>query len=120
MVDMNMAQKAVKSIWKDKLTVIEHQKVKKGNGATGFADVVVLENEPCKLSFQRVGAVDQQKAAKLVQSVSLICDKALEIKPGSKLIVLHEGNETAYTQSGKPAVYSVHQEIPVELFERWA
>lgn len=120
MVDMRFAQKAVKSLWKDKLTVVEHQKTKKENGVTGFIDVVVLKDEPCRLSFKRVAAANQQEAAKLAQSVNLICDKTLGIKPGSKLSVLHEGVVTAYKQSGKAAVYSAHQEIELNLFERWA
>ena len=120
MVDMRLAENAVKALWTDTLTVIEHQKVKKDNGATGFSEVTVLEKEPCKLAFKTVASVDQQEAAKLVQSVALLCDKTLEIKPGSKLVVTHQGRETAYVKSGKSAVYSVHQEIALELFERWA
>lgn len=120
MVDMRAAETAVKSLWRDTLTVVEHQKKKKENGVTGFEDVTVLEGEPCRIIFKTVAAVNQQEAAGLVQSVKLLCDQALEIRPGSKLIVLHEGAESAYKQSGKPAVYSVHQEIMLEPFERWA
>lgn len=118
--NMKLAERAVKSLWRDRLTVIEHQKVGRANKTTGFEDVEVITNEPCKIIFKTVASTDQQEAAALTQSVKLICDKALQIKPGSKIIVLHEGKGTAYKQSGLSAVYSVHQEVILELFERWA
>lgn len=120
MVDMKLAEQAVKSLWQDTMTVVEHQKVKKKNGVTGFEDVAVMEGEPCKLIFKTLQATDQKEAAGLTQGVKLLCDKTLAIPEGSKILVLHEDKETAYKQSGKPAVYSVHQEIMLELFERWA
>lgn len=120
MVTMKMAEQAVKSLWRDTMTVIEHRKTRKENGATGFEDVTVMEGEPCKIIFKTLQATDQQEAAALAQGIKLLCDKALAIPAGSKILVLHEGIETAYRQSGKPAVYSVHQEIMLELFERWA
>ena len=115
MVNFEMAEQAVKSLWRDTMTVIEHRKTRKENGATGFEDVTVMEGEPCKIIFKTLQATDQQEAAG-----KLLCDKSFAIPAGSKILILHEGIETAYRQSGKPAVYSVHQEIMLELFERWA
>ncbi|MBC6681311.1 hypothetical protein [Zhenpiania hominis] len=120
MVDMKLAEQAVKSLWRDTMTVIEHRKVKKENGITGFEDVETIKGEPCKIIFKTLQATDQQEAAGLTQGIKLLCDKNRTIPEGSKILVLHEGIETAYRQSGKPAVYSVHQEIMLELFERWA
>lgn len=118
--NMKLAERAVKSLWRDRLTVIEHQKVGRANKTTGFEDVEVITNEPCKIIFKTVASVDQQEAAALTQSIKLLCDKSMRIKPGSKIVVLHEGIATAYMQSGPPAVYSVHQEIMLEIFDRWA
>ena len=118
--NMKLAERAVKSLWQDRLTVIEHQKVTRPNKTTGFEDVEIITEEPCKIIFKTVASTDQQEAAALTESIKLICDKSLQIKPGSKIVVLHEGIETAYRQSGPPAVYSVHQEIILEIFDRWA
>lgn len=119
-VDLRMAETAVKSLWKDKMTVTEHQPYKKPDKTTAFRDVDVITDEPCKIIFKTVNAVDQQEAARLAQSVELLCDKSLEIKEGSKIVITHEGRTTSYQRSGMPAVYSVHQEILLEPFERWA
>ena len=120
MVDMKLAEKAVKSLWRDRLTVIEHQKVTKPNKTTGFEDAEVIKDEPCKIIFKTVASTDQQEAAAITQSIKLLCDKSLQIKPGSKIIVLHEDKEIAYKQSGQPAMYSVHQEIVLELWKGYA
>lgn len=120
MVDMKLAEQAVKSLWRDTMTVVEHHKVKRKNGVTGFEDVETIKGEPCKIIFKTLRATDQQEAAGLTQGIKLLCDKNLTVPEGSKILVLHEGAEMAYKQSGTPAVYSVHQEIMLELFERWA
>ena len=120
MVNMSIAEKAVKSLWEDSLTVVERQKYTKPDHTTGFQEVAVISDEACKIIFKTVSVVDQQEAAELVQSVKLLCDKSLEIKEGSKIVVTHEGRTTSYRRAGMPAVYSVHQEIMLEPFERWA
>lgn len=42
------------------------------------------------------------------------------IKPGSMLTVAQNGVTTEYTSSGVPAVYPTHQEIILELSDKWA
>lgn len=120
MVDMNMAEKAVKSLWKDSMTVFLRQKFKNPNGTTGFQETAVIENEPCRISYKTVTKADQQEAAKVVQEVKLLCGSALQIPPGSKIAVTHQEKTTDYQLSGEPAVYTVHQEIILELFKEWA
>ena len=57
---------------------------------------------------------------KTQQSLKLFLDKSVVIPPGSKIVVTQEGQTNAYAQSGPPAVYSVHQEIMLVPFERYA
>jgi hypothetical protein len=42
------------------------------------------------------------------------------VKPGSKLTITQNDMTTEYQSSGKPAFYSTHQEIVLELFKGWA
>ena len=51
-----------------------------------------------------------------------ISTRAIEvtIPPASKLVVTQNGVTRCYRQSGVPAVYQSHQEILVELSERWS
>lgn len=88
---------------------------------TGQSEKVVIENQPCKLSFEKITAVQQtETAAAVTQSVKLFIAPEIVIEPGSKIIVTQHGITTAYAVSGKPAVYPTHQEVMLEIFRGWA
>ena len=102
-------------------TVIEYRKVKKENKSTGFEEVTVLENIPCKLSFKNIYSnIETDKASVINQSISLILAPEVKINPGSKIIVTQNKIITIYKNSGESAVYSTHQEIILELFKGWS
>lgn len=102
-------------------SVIERQKVKKENGVTGFEEVTVLEEIPCFLNYETVPAAEAaDPASGINQGITLLLAPEVAISAGSKLIVTQNGVTREYTQSGVPAVYVSHQEINLELFERWA
>ena len=115
------ARKAIESTYSGVVTVTEHQKVKDPvTKLTEDSDVVVLENQPCKLSFESIkAAVQSNSAAAIAQITKLICSPDVSIKPGSKLTVTQAGVTTDYACSGVPAVYPTHQEVILDLFERW-
>ena len=54
------------------------------------------------------------------QSVVLYIDPSVDIPEGSKITVTQNGMTRDYERSGKSAVYSCHQEVPLELFKEWA
>lgn len=106
----------------DSIGVSEYQKVKDPVTAlTSYKEVVVLENQPCKLSFESITTAIQTEAAVTIsQAVKLFLSPDITIKPGSKLKVTQTGVTTEYSSSGVPAVYPTHQEIMLELFDGWA
>lgn len=112
---------ALQRLWKDKLTVVEYREVTKPNGSTGFEEVTVLENQPCKLSFSTLQAVNQNDAnAAVVQVVKIFCDPALNIDAGSKLVVEHNERTFEFSRSGEPGIFTNHQEIVLVPFRGWA
>ena len=118
---MVKARKAVESLYDGKCTIIEHQKVRKENKSTGFSDVPVLTDQPCRLSFSTIRNTEQSEtAASIIQVTKVFLAPDIEVKPGSKLIITQDGVTTEYKNSGKPAIYKTHQEIVLELFDRWA
>lgn len=121
-VAQKAARKAIESTYFGLVTVSEYQKVKDPVTAlTSYKEVVVLENQPCKLSFESITTAVQTEAATTIsQATKLFISPDIVIKPGSKLTVTQTGVTTAYTGSGVPAVYPTHQEIMLELFESWA
>ena len=114
-------RKAKESMYIGVLTVVEYRKVKNEDKTTGFEEVIVLENEPCKLSFKNVTSTsDTQSFSVLAQSISLILSLDVIIRAGSKIIVNQNGITQEYKNSGAAAVYTTHQEIILELFKGWS
>lgn len=115
------ARKAIESTYEGIAVVTEYQKVKdKESGLTNGIPVVVLENQPCRLSFERLQIANQtESAASVTQTTKLFISPDINIKPGSKITVAQAGKAAAYTYSGVPAVYDTHQEIVLDLFTDW-
>lgn len=118
---MVKVRKAVESLYDGICTITEYQKIKKENKSTAHEEVVVLENQPCRMSFKTVNSTNQTDTAGIVtQSIVVYLSPDIMVKPGSKLTITQNGVTNEYKNSGKPAVYSSHQEIPLELFKGWA
>ena len=81
-----------------------------GETAEEYEDVVADEAE----------AETTEEAATVAQSVTLYLDPAVDIPVGSKITVTQNGVTRDYTRSGKPAGYTYHQEVPLELWKEWA
>ena len=75
--------------------------------------MIVLENQPCKLSYKNITSTTDEKVAKLVQTIKLFISPNINIKAGSKLII----NDKEYVRSGESAIYPNHQEIILELLK---
>lgn len=116
------ARKAIEATYFGTLTVTEMKKDKDAKSKlTKTEPVVVLENQPCKLSFETLkSAVQTDSAATVTQITKLFVSPDVPIREGSKITVTQDGVTTDYTRSGFPAVYPTHQEIILELFEDYA
>lgn len=116
------ARKAIESTYTGICSVIEHQETTDTKThITDFEDVTVIENQPCKLSFEKINTVVQtETAASISQAVKLFIAPEVMVKGGSKIVAEQNGVTTEYSASGEPAIYLSHQEIILELFEGWA
>lgn len=121
MVNVIAYESAMKKLWNDRCSIFVKENIKDARtGKTKQADAIVFSELPCRLSFKTVTIPSQtDSAARTVQSTALFLSKDVTVPPGSKIVVTHEGVKREYTQSGVPAVYSYHQEIPVELKGEW-
>lgn len=113
-------RKALEKGYTGTFTVTEHQKITKPNHTTGFADVVVLENQPCRLSFSSSPSVKDGDVPEIGQTVKLFFAPEIDVKEGSKVTVTQNGVTTEYKRSGTVAVYPTHKEIIMELFDKWS
>ena len=120
-IKMVKARKAVESLYDGRCTITEYQKIKKENKSTGFAEVVVLEDIPCRMSFKSVNPTNQTDISGAVtQGIAVYLSPDIVVKPGSKLTITQNGVTAEYEYSGKSAVYSTHQEVSLELFKGWS
>ena len=118
---MASMRKAIEKMYTDTCDVIEHQKVTDPiTKKTGFKDTPVILAQPCRISYKSIPATGDGDTASVSQEIKLFISPDEVIKAGSKIEVTHKGVTTAYKRSSKPAVYETHQEIVLELFDRWA
>lgn len=114
-------------MWKDTCTITSKQKTTKTNGATGFSDVAVCTDEPCKLSFFNNFKMNDSTnvnlvAAAVFQNVKLFIKPDLDIPEGSKVTVTTHKNGKVfhYKSSGSTSMFTDHQEIILEVDKEWA
>ncbi len=111
---VSKTRKAIEMLYRDKCTIVEYQPIKDHiTKRTNNKEIVVLENQSCKLSYKNIVSATDGKVAKLEQTIKLFISPDIEIKAGSKLII----NDKEYVRSGESAIYPNHQEIILELFK---
>lgn len=110
-------RKAIETMYDSVCTVVVNEEYEKQNGATGFRDAILLEDEPCHMQYASVSEATQGDAAAMVaQEIRLFVRPDVEILAGSKITV----NSVDYTHSGVSAKYSTHQEIVLKLWKGWS
>ena len=114
---MVAVRKALESLYKGFCTISNKQEVTdEQTHQTRFTDVIVVENQPCRLSFSTItAATPGTGATTLKEVVKLFIAPEITVLPGSKITVTQNGMTTLYKSSGKPATHSNHQEIILEL-----
>lgn len=119
---LDIVRRQLEKTYEGLCTVTENRKVKnKETKLTDHQEEVILSDQPCRLSYEKITNTNQTDFAAVTgQIIKLFMSPDVVIKPGSKITVTQAGTTTDYTYSGVPAVYSTHQEIILELFERWA
>lgn len=106
-------------LWKGKATISEYKEVTNEETlATTHRLVPVVIDEPCRVSYRQEPSTNiATGAASLTQIIMLFIRPDIEIKAGSVIEVTQEGRTLKYKRSSKPAVYSNHQEVVLELYE---
>jgi len=115
------ARKAIESTYEGICSIVEYGDIfDEQTKITSQGEIVVLEGQPCKLSFETISAANQSDtAASVSQRTKLFVSPKIIVDPGSKIVVTQNGVTTEYSASGEAAVYFSHQEIMLELFRGW-
>lgn len=115
------AREALEATYEGLCTIIEYRDVTdEKTKLSREKEVPVIEDQPCKLSFEKLNAVVQtETAAAAAQGVKLFLAPEITVNSGSKIVVTQNGVVGEYSSSGEPAIYYTHQEIILELFRGW-
>lgn len=113
---LQSVKKHVESMWIDRCTIKQFQEVTDDvTHITDFAEKLICENEPCKLSHKSYPVTGEGIAPGRVLTVKLFLSPALFIPAGSVIeVTTHSGRVEVFKASGVPAVYTNHQEINLE------
>lgn len=118
---VNLIKNAIESLYIGRCTIIEHQQIfDTETKQTKFCDVEIFKDIPCRLSFLSLKAASDEVVSSVAQSIKLFLAPDIKIPAGCKITVTQNGRTTSYKQSSTPAVHSNHQEIQLELFQKWA
>ena len=109
---------ALERFYSDTCTVYVQQEAESDDCLTRFESKVLYADQPCRLSFSSSTTASGDIVAAVSQSVKLFISPELDcidvLRPGEIPRSFH------YKSSGPAAVYPTHQEIPLELAERYA
>ncbi len=116
------ARRAQEATYEGLCTIYEYRDVTdEKTKLSSEEEVAVIEDQPCKLSFEKLNSVVQtETAAVQAQGVKLFLAPEIAVGSNSKIVVTQNGITNEYSASGIPAVYSTHQEITLESFRGWA
>lgn len=122
MVRRKAYKRAIQSLWDGRATItVLNGVLDPATGRTEPVERVTAEDLPCRISYTTVkAAAPAEEAAQVAQAVTLYIDPAVDIPAGSRVTVTQNGVTLDYERSGKAAVYSCHQEVPLALFRGWA
>lgn len=121
---VNAHRKALERLWKDRCSIFVKEKVTDPTThLTDFEEKPLLQDQPCKLSFETLNSTDGDHVATVAQSVKLFISPDVEIPAGCKIIVTRFNDlerTFTYSRSGEPGIFTNHQEIMLEPFKGYA
>ena len=113
------ARSAVERLYEDRCSVrVDNDKhYDAGTNLTSLLPRTIITDEPCRLSYKSLtSTTPDNSSAVVMQSTVLYIAPEIVIPPGSVITVTKKnGTKADYHQSGFPAMYSTHQEIPIIL-----
>lgn len=117
------ARAAQESLYGDVCTISTYEETEDPEtGMTDLAEVVEVEDQPCKLSFETlpVAGSKDDGSVSARQVVKLFISPDVTVKTDSKITVTRMGIEYIYKRSGEVHIDEVHQEFTLEPFEEKA
>lgn len=117
-----MVSNPLSVLWIGKATISEYkEKTDPETYQTSHTLVPIVVDEPCRVSYKQEPSTNiVTGAAQLNQIIMLFIRPDIAIEAGSVIEVTQNGRTLKYKRSSKPAIYSNHQEVVLELYEDYA
>ena len=113
--------KAIQSMWTDLCTVTVKKRVTDAEThISSFTDEILLEDEPCKLSFSSTTPTAGDDTQSITQTVKLFVANAVAIPAGSRVTITRDGKSLEYKSSGEPSIFTYHQELSLNTVKERA
>lgn len=101
--------------------VFVQEKIKKANGSTGFEEVEILTDEPCRLSYKNSNTtVLDNNVNSVTQTVKLFLTPTFKVPASSRIVVNTCGNVLEFTSSSETKVFITHQEVELKLLKKFS
>lgn len=121
MVDKALADNPLATLWIAKCTVTElGQGTDPITKVQWFEEVETIKDEPCRVSYATSTKNDTTRTETITiapQEVTLFIRPDLVIPAGSRITVTQYDRTVEYRASGVPRVHTLHQEIPLTLWD---
>lgn len=121
---VSVHRKALESMWQDRCDIYSMQKITDPKTKlTDFVEKPLLQDLPCKLSFETLSATNGDDFAIISQNVKIFLSSDVVIPAGCKIVVHRNFDltrEYVYAKSGEPGVFTYHQEISLKPFRGYA
>ena len=121
-INNSAVRKALEKLNNCTYSVLEWQAVKNPTtGITKHQEVNTQGGLSGKLSFSTAKqAQEGQVNSTAQQIVKLFYEPHINIKAGSKIVVVHKGSTYQYKNSSEPLRFENHNEIVLEKFVSWS
>lgn len=117
-------RKALERLWKDRCSIFHMEEVTDPvTHLTDFEEKPLLQDQPCKLSFETLSSTGGDELPTVAQSVKLFLSSDVVIPAGSKIVVTRAGSPGrtfTFAKSGEAGVFTNHQEINLTLWKGYA
>ena len=115
------ARRARERLYTGRCTIAEYRQLREeATRISSGSEVIAYADLPCRLSYEKIVAAGEGRAAAVSQQVKLFLAPDIAVAPGSKITVEQDGRRQEFAASGESAVYATHQEILLEIFRGWA
>lgn len=121
---VNAHQRALKQQWRDRCNIYVQVEITDPiTHLTDFEEMPLLQDEPCKLSFETLTATKGDELPVVAQSTKLFISADVVVPAGCKIVVTRPNNlgrTFTFGKSGEAGVFTNHQEISLTLWKGYA